>query len=96
MHILREAQEADDPRLALQAVGRAAKLLELEARLLGELDESTKIALGVNVQQSQNELYDLKRLDMAELEVLEGLLEKASKEPSVPRVWAKTKKLKDR
>ena len=94
--ILRGAEAADDHRLALQAVGRAAKLLELEARLLGELDESTKIAFGVNVQGPQNELYDMTRLDMAELEALERLLEKASKEPSVPRVSAKTRKLKDR
>ena len=76
MGILREALDTDDNRLALQAVGRAAKLLELEARLLGELDESTKVLLGVKVERPRSE-YDLSRLDMGELETLELLLEKA-------------------
>ena len=59
--ILRTALEAGDGRLALQAVARVEKQLELEARLLGELDESTKVAVGVKVEQPRHELYDLSR-----------------------------------
>jgi hypothetical protein len=33
----------------LMAVGRIEKQLELEAKLLGQLDESTKVAVGVQI-----------------------------------------------
>jgi hypothetical protein len=47
--ILQEARAADTPVVALMAVGRIEKQLELEAKLLGQLDESTKVAVGVQI-----------------------------------------------
>src|SRR5690242_8705408 len=45
--ILRDARNAGNQVVALQAINRAEKQLELEAKLLGELDESVKVAVGV-------------------------------------------------
>jgi hypothetical protein len=45
--ILREARGTRNHIVALQAIGRIERQLELEARLLGELDDSTKVAMGV-------------------------------------------------
>jgi hypothetical protein len=47
--ILQEARLAATPVVALMAVGRIEKQLELEAKLLGQLDESTKVAVGVQL-----------------------------------------------
>lgn len=47
--ILREARGAQNHVVALQAIGRVEKQLELEARLLGELDDSIKMAVGIHV-----------------------------------------------
>ena len=47
--ILREARGSQNHVVALQAIGRVEKQLELEARLLGELDDSVKIAVGIQV-----------------------------------------------
>jgi hypothetical protein len=47
--ILAEARAAQNNVIALQAVARAEKQLELEARLLGELSDSAKVAVGINV-----------------------------------------------
>ena len=52
--ILEEARASNNHSLALSAVGRAGKLLELEAKLLGELDSSTKVAVGINVNLSES------------------------------------------
>lgn len=54
MEILKEARTSNNHALALSAVGRAEKLLELEAKLLGELDSSTKVAVGINVNLSES------------------------------------------
>ena len=43
MLILREAREGDDNELALKAIARAEKQLELQAKLLGELNEGTTV-----------------------------------------------------
>ena len=45
--ILREARGAKNHIIALQAIGRIERQLELEARLLGEMDYTAKIAPGV-------------------------------------------------
>jgi len=45
--ILREARGTRNHIVAIQAIGRIERQLELETRLLGELDDSTKIAMGV-------------------------------------------------
>lgn len=50
--ILHEARAAETPAIALMAVGRIEKQLELEARLLGELDNRTRIDLGITVDQN--------------------------------------------
>lgn len=47
--ILKEARESQNHGIALQAIGRVEKQIELEARLLGELDESMRVAVGVHV-----------------------------------------------
>ena len=47
--ILEEARASGNHSVALQAIGRAEKLLELEAKLLGELNDATKVAVGINV-----------------------------------------------
>ena len=47
--ILEEARASKDHAIALNAIGRAEKLLELEVKLLGELNNSTKVAVGINV-----------------------------------------------
>ncbi len=41
--ILKEAREANDNELALKAIARAEKQLELEAKLLGELNNNPQI-----------------------------------------------------
>jgi hypothetical protein len=45
--ILREARGTKNHIVALQAIGRIERQLELEARLLGELDDATKVAIGI-------------------------------------------------
>ena len=52
----------------------AEKQLDLEARLLGELSESTRIAVGVTVEAPQKYPYDLSLLSGEELEQLEVIL----------------------
>ena len=77
--ILEEARGngSKDNDLALKAIARIEKQLELEARLLGELDESTKIAVGVNIA-SPTAKYDLSVLTDDELRTMFGLMKKAS------------------
>jgi hypothetical protein len=75
--ILRDARSTQNHVIALQAIGRAEKQLELEARLLGELDESTKIAVGVQVNAAPGQNLDLSRLSPEELQQLRALILKA-------------------
>ena len=72
--ILSEARASGNQVIALQAIARAEKQLELEARLLGELSESTRIAVGVTVETPQKYPYDLSLLSGEELEQLEIIL----------------------
>ena len=58
--ILREARGAKNHTIALQAIGRIERQLELEARLLGELDDSARVATGpdfshLSVEELQQE-----------------------------------------
>ncbi len=76
--ILAEARGSKRHTIALGAIARAEKQLELEARLLGELDESVKVAVGVNVQAPPQSNYDLSKLDDEELDSLLRLLEKCA------------------
>ena len=47
--ILREARESSSPSIALAAINRVERQLELEARLLGQMNDATKVAVGINV-----------------------------------------------
>ena len=51
--ILEEARASGNHSVALQAIGRAEKLLELEARLLGQLNEATRVAVGIKVNEAK-------------------------------------------
>ena len=77
--ILKEARNADskDDNLALKAMARIEKQLELEARLLGELDEASKIAVGININ-NQSVQYDLSVLSNEELQTMLALMNKAT------------------
>ncbi len=78
--ILREARTAGNNVVALSAIQRAEKQLELEAKLLGELDGSTKIAVGVNTGGIAVEEYSNAQLDQM-LARLQGHIEKISSNP---------------
>ncbi len=52
--ILAEARAAATPMIALVAVGRIEKQLELEAKLLGQLNESARVAVGVTIQSEDS------------------------------------------
>ena len=75
--ILAEARQAGNQVIALQAIARAERQLELEARLLGELSESTRIAVGVTVEKPKKYPYDLSLLTDQEQEQLEVILTRA-------------------
>ena len=75
--ILAEARESHNHAIALQAIARVERQVELEARLLGELSDSTKIAVGIDVTTPQPEPYDLHLLSSEELEQLEVILTRA-------------------
>ena len=76
--ILREARAlaTRDNDLALKAIARAEKQLELEARLLGELNEEKKIAFGIAVQESAEPQWDFSGLTTDELLLWEKLWSK--------------------
>ena len=75
--ILREARESQNHGIALQAIGRSEKQLELEARLLGELDTQTKVSLGINIGDRQGAF--LKLLGSMTLEDTEQLIAELQK-----------------
>ena len=75
--ILAEARASGNQVIALQAIARAERQLELEARLLGELSESTRIAVGVTVEKPKKYPYDLSLLTDQEQEQLEVILTRA-------------------
>lgn len=53
--ILTEARKSKNHTIALNAIGRVEKLMELEAKLLGQLNDAAKIAIGINVNQPDSE-----------------------------------------
>ena len=55
----------NNPVIALAAISRIERQLELEAKLLGQLDESTKIAVGVNV--APQEAADYSKVPLEQL-----------------------------
>jgi len=75
--ILAEARASGNQVIALQAIARAERQLELEARLLGERSGSTRMAMGVTVEKPQKYPYDLSLLTDQELAQLEVILARA-------------------
>ena len=53
VEILREARESRSPGIALAAINRVERQLELEARLLGQLNDATKVAVGIQVNAAE-------------------------------------------
>lgn len=75
--ILGEARKSGKLPTALMAINSAAKLLEIQAKMLGELDESAKIAVGVQVKETAaTEGWDPDRLELHEVQQLAWLWEK--------------------
>lgn len=64
--ILAEARTSKNHAIALHAIGRAEKLLELEARLLGELNDAARIAVGIKFSVAGPE-YDFSGLTNEQL-----------------------------
>jgi uncharacterized protein YerC len=46
VEVLREARESGSPSIALAAINRVERQLELEARLLGQLNDARRLPLG--------------------------------------------------
>ena len=63
--------------LALQAITRVEKQIELEARLLGELDEGVKVAVGFAPPEPEPEAYNLSLLTDEELDEFIRILRKS-------------------
>jgi len=71
------ARESQNHVIALQAIARVERQVELEARLLGELNDSAKVAVGISVNtQPAEQKGDLSRLSDDELRQLEILTRK--------------------
>ena len=51
--ILKEAKAACNPKIALLAIQRVEKQLELQARLLGEIDDSPKV-VSINILRAES------------------------------------------
>ena len=64
--ILEEARESGSLSIALAAINRVERQLEFEARLLGQLNDATRVAVGVNVIEAKPE-FDFYGLSNEEL-----------------------------
>ena len=64
--ILEEARASKDHSIALNAIGRTEKLLELEAKLLWQLKEAARVAVGINVNLPRHDFSGLSNKEMAE------------------------------
>lgn len=53
LSILKDAKKSHDAKIALLAIQRVEKQLELQARLLGEIDESPKI-VSINILRAES------------------------------------------
>jgi hypothetical protein len=65
--ILQQARKTSSHELALKAIARVERQVELEARLLGELSNTPKIAVGINVEARSGNYNDVSMLTDAEL-----------------------------
>jgi len=53
LHILHEARQKRDPQTALKAIDRIQRQIELQAKILGELDERPTVSLVVSPEWAQ-------------------------------------------
>jgi hypothetical protein len=74
--ILHAAVEAGQPGLALLALARVEAELKLEAELLGKLDTSTKIAVGVQVNGSGAASWPVERMELHDILAMQRIWDK--------------------
>ena len=79
--VLTRVLEDKAPKLA--AIHVAAKVLERRAKYLG-LDAATKLQQEVHVSTDEKKPYDLGRLDMSEMQLLDYLMRKAEDPSATP------------
>ncbi len=75
-----EARSTKQLSVAVQCIDKQSKVLELVARLTGQLDEGTRVNILVQEREQREaaQVMDLQRLTLDERIELERLLEKAS------------------
>ena len=66
--ILQEARKTASHEIALKAIARVERQVELEARLIGELRNSTTVAVGIGVKAQSGNYCDVTKLTDDELE----------------------------
>ena len=75
--ILEEARESGSLSIALAAINRVERQLELEARLLGQLNDGTKVAVGIKVNPVDPQFAHLAHMNKEQLVArLEEILQK--------------------
>ena len=75
--ILAEARESGSLSIALAAINRVERQLELEARLLGQLNDGTKVAVGIKVNPVDPQFTHLAHMSKEQLVArLEEILQK--------------------
>ena len=75
--ILQEAREAKSSSIALAAINRIEHQIELEAKILGQLDDSVKVAVGFNLTPEPE--WNFSELTNEELEEYTRLLAKVNR-----------------
>jgi hypothetical protein len=81
--ILEKAKGSNNHELALKAIARVEKQLELLGRLLGQLDDAAKFAVGIQVNTAApSHDLDLSKLNPEELQHLRALVIKAQPTPA--------------
>ena len=72
-----EALESGSLSIALAAINRVERQLELEARLLGQLNDGTKVAVGIKVNPVDPQFTHLAHMSKEQLVArLEEILQK--------------------
>ena len=75
--ILQEAREAKSSSVALAAINRIERQIELEAKILGQLDDGVKVAVGFNL--TPKPVWDFSELTQEELEEFRRLTAKLNR-----------------
>jgi hypothetical protein len=71
--ILRAAREAEDNELALKAIARVEKQIELEGKILGQLGEATRVSLMIGTHHTAQDTFQEQVVQLAELYTVEEL-----------------------